>query len=161
VAPTPPAPPAPRDPATPFWAPVGVDLDCVPPEVHQAAAELVQPVYEQCVLRAAGGIEKSLGVTVAHLLWLEILEQFDLKREYTEVQAVLRLPGQRREVIDQHLRMLDSKVRVGYILVRLQELRQRAAERERLLPRISVDRPLPVLVDPPNGEGRSGKTETG
>ena len=126
--------PEPRPQNLPLWAPDGVDLQFVPQEVQQAVAELVQPLYDQFVLGAADGLEKSLGVTIAHLLWLEILEQFDMKREYTQIDAVLNLPGNRHEMIDRHLRLIDSKLRVGYFLVRIRELRNRISDQTGLPP---------------------------
>jgi hypothetical protein len=125
--PNPEAPLVARDPALPLWTPAGIELSRVPAEVQQAAREIVQPVCEQFVLHAADGLEKSLGATIAHLLWLEILEQFDMKREYVNIDSVLNLPGNRQDVIAQHLRLIEAKVRVGYFLVRIRELRQRAA----------------------------------
>jgi len=104
----------PRDPAQPLWVPEGIDLSYVPVEVRQAVAEVIQPVYEQYVVGADDGLEKSLGLTLTHLLWLEVLEQFDLKREYTQVQAVLGITGNREQLMARHLRLIDSKVRVGY-----------------------------------------------
>ena len=56
-----PTPSEPRPTGTPLWTPHGVDLNLVPPEVRQAIAELIQPVYEQYVLRATDALEKSLG----------------------------------------------------------------------------------------------------
>ena len=111
----------------PLWTPAGLDLERVPEEVQLAAREIVQPVYEQFVVRATDGLEKSLGVTIAHLLWLEILEQFDMKREYVTIDAVLGLPGNRHEAIAQHLRLVAAKVRVGYFLLRIRQLREQAA----------------------------------
>jgi hypothetical protein len=132
-----PIPTEPRPQNLPLWAPEGVDLQFVPAEVRQAVAELVQPLYDQFVIGAADGLEKSLGVSIAHLLWLEILEQFDLKREYTQVDAVLGLPGNRHEMIDRHLRLIDSKLRVGYFLVRIREHQKRISEQNQI--------PLPTL----------------
>jgi hypothetical protein len=120
----------------PLWAPGGVDLKIVPSEVQQAARQLIQPLYNQFVLNSSDPLEKSLGVTISHLLWLEILEQFDMKREYTQVNAVLNLPGDRHETIDRHLRLIDSKLRVGYFLTRIREQQKRLAQ-------IS---PLPLLA---------------
>jgi hypothetical protein len=134
--------------------PEGVDLQFVPAEVQQAARELVQPLYDQFVVGAADGLEKSLGVTIAHLLWLEILEQFDIKREYTQVEAVLNLAGNRAEMIDRHLRLIDSKLRVGYFLVRISEMRKRIAEQAKIGPpvvsELSGNAPMGMILDPPS-----------
>jgi hypothetical protein len=109
----------------PLWVPQGVDLEVVPAEVRQAVVEVVQPVYERIVLAADDPLEKSLGVTIAHLLWLEVLQQFDLKREYLQYSAVLGLSENRSAMIEQHLRIIYSKVKVGYFLARIRELRQK------------------------------------
>jgi hypothetical protein len=148
------SPPEPRPQNLPLWAPDGVDLDFVPPEVQRAVAELVQPLYDQFVIGAADGLEKSLGVTITHLLWLEILEQFDIKREYTQVDAVLGLAGNRHEMIDRHLRLIDSKVRVGYFLVRIRDLRKRLTEQTQILQPVlnenSDNASTGLILDSPN-----------
>jgi hypothetical protein len=114
---------------SPLWVPQGVDLEVVPEEVRQALAEVVQPVYERMVLQTDDPLERSLGVTIAHLLWLEVLQQFDLKREYVQVSAVLGLSGNRGPMIEQHLRIIYSKVKVGGFLARLRELRRKWEEK--------------------------------
>jgi hypothetical protein len=138
-------PPAPRPPNAqrPLWAPEDADLSVVPPEVQQAITELIEPTYQEFVVEAADGLEKSIGISLTHLLWLELLEQFDMKRQYVQVDAVLNLPGNRHESIAQHLRLVESKVRVGYFLVRIRELAEQAAAR----PRSAIG---PALVLPPD-----------
>ena len=129
TTPTPGLPAVPRSAMTsdqgrrPLWVPQGVDIEVVPEEVRQALAEVVQPVYERMVLQTDDPLERSLGVTIAHLLWLEVLQQFDLKREYVQVSAVLGLSGNRSGLIEQHLRIIYSKVKVGEFLARLRHLR--------------------------------------
>jgi hypothetical protein len=127
-----PSPPQPRPQNLPIWAPDAADLDVVPPEVQQAITDLLQPFYEQYVVNASDGMEKSLGITVVHLLWLELLEQFDIRNEYITIEAVLHTTHDRPEMIDRHLRLIDSKLRVGYFLLRLKELKQQLAVRPQL-----------------------------
>ncbi|MFH1921251.1 MAG: hypothetical protein ABIP48_15395 [Planctomycetota bacterium] len=137
----------------PVWAPQGADLEMVPDEVRQAIVEVIEPVYERFVRGTDDPLEMTLGVTVAHLLWLEVLQQFDMKREYLEVSAVLGLPEDRGPVIEQHLRIIYSKVKVGYLLARLRELRQQWQERTRAIlpePPEPADSPYwPAMFDPP------------
>jgi hypothetical protein len=113
---------------TPVWAPDGVDLKFVPDEVRRAVADVVQPAYEQLVLDVDDPLEKTIGVTVSHLLWLEILQQADLKREYTKITAVLGLSDDHHAAIDQHLRIIDAKVKLGYLLARLRDQRRLAPD---------------------------------
>ena len=60
-------------------------------------------------------------------LWLEILDQFDIRHEYVTFETRLGLRGNRQDAIDQHLRLIDAKIRAGYFFVRISELRQRLA----------------------------------
>ena len=118
----------PTSPA-PLWVPNDVDLHLVPDEVRQAITQIVQPVYERFVIASDDPLEKSPGVTATHLLWLEILQQADLKREYSEITAVLGTQKDHGRDIDQHLRIIKSKVKVGYLLTRIRELRHRWNDR--------------------------------
>jgi hypothetical protein len=136
--------PLPRPQNLPLWAPDGVDLKVVPLEVRQAITELIQPIYEQYVVNASDGMEKSLGITIVHLLWLEILEQFDIKSEYLQIEAVLHISHNRPEKIDRHLRLIDSKLRVGYFLLRIKELRTRLAHQAQLPPPLAADAPIVI-----------------
>jgi hypothetical protein len=106
-----------------------VDLEVVPEEVRAAIEEVVRPVYERLVVDVDEPLDKSLGVTVAHLVWLEVLQQFDLKQQYTQISAVLGLPDDRSSAIEQHLRIIYSKVKVGYLLAHLRQLRRKWDER--------------------------------
>ena len=130
--------PSPTTPA-PLWVPDDVDLELLPQEVRQAITQIVQPVYERFVIASDDPLEKSLGVTVTHLLWLEILQQSDLKREFTQLTAILGTEKNFQNDIDQHLRIIESKVKVGYLLARLRDLRQRSNHH-------STD--FPLLPDP-------------
>ena len=120
-----------REPGRPLWMPDGEDLELLPPEVRQAAAEIVQPAYDELVLQAGTGMERSLGALVVHLLWLEILDQFDIKKEYDTYVLKLGLPGNRKHAIDQYLKLLDAKLRVGNFMIRLRELRLREQKASR------------------------------
>jgi hypothetical protein len=123
-----PAPSEPRPKDAPVWSPQGVDLDRVPPEIRQAITELIQPVYEQYVLQSKDALEKSLGASMAHLLWLEVLDQVDIRREYINVDAVVHVTINRPAMVERHLRLLGSKLKITHFLLRLNELRTRMAQ---------------------------------
>jgi hypothetical protein len=133
----------------PIWAPDGVDLKVVPPEVRQAIAELIQPFYEQFVLNASEGLEKSLGITLTHILWLEILEQLEIKLEYIQIEAVLNITHNRPQMIDRHLKLIGSKRRFGYFLLRIKELQKRLAASKAQLPHfLAIDNPIIIPTNP-------------
>ncbi len=107
----------------PAWAPGDVDLFKVPEPVRQAVAEIIEPAYRQIVVEAEDPLERSIGLTLIHLMWLEVLDQHEAKHDYLET-AVLELPEDRSDMIDRHLRMLNTKVKVGAFLARLREMRR-------------------------------------
>jgi hypothetical protein len=111
-----------RDPNLPLWLPDACDLERMPVEVRQAVAEIVQPAYAEMVQGAATGMEKSLGASIVHLLWLEILDQYDIKKDYTNNVLTLGMESNRKDAIAQYIRLIDAKLRVGNFMVRLREL---------------------------------------
>jgi len=60
-------------PSKPFWMPPGVTLDNLSEELRAAILGVLTPAYQKLVVAARPGLEQSTGMTVVHLLWLEIL----------------------------------------------------------------------------------------
>ncbi|MHB1035326.1 MAG: hypothetical protein ACYC35_24830 [Pirellulales bacterium] len=146
--------PATGDPSVPFWLPDGETLQALPAGSPQALAEIVQPVYRQHVLQAGDSLNKALGLTLVHMLWLEILEQLERKRQFTEVDARLGLPADNRDAITRDIRVLDAKVRLGRFLLRQEEYRNRRTEPARPAPRrdgsvIRPGQPIPPRMSRP------------
>ena len=129
----------------PAWVPEDVDFHKVPAAVRQAVAEIIEPAYRQLVTEAEDPVERSVGVTLVHLMWLEILEQHETKHEYLKT-SILNLPQDRFATIDQHLRTLHTKVKVGYFITRLREMRRQSETPAELPPAIEVPCHLPARV---------------
>lgn len=106
----------------PAWIPEDVDFHNMPAPVRQAVADIVEPAYRRLVAEAEDPLERSVGMTIVHLMWLEILEQHEVMQDYLKT-SILDLRQDRCPMIDQHLRTLHAKVKVGYFLSRLRELR--------------------------------------
>ncbi|MDZ7619087.1 MAG: hypothetical protein U1E05_18930 [Patescibacteria group bacterium] len=109
----------------PAWAPGEVDLFKVPESVRQAVAEIIEPAYRQLVATVEDPLERSIGLTLVHMMWLEVLDQHETKHEYLAT-SILELPADRSDMIDRHLRMLNMKVKVGSFLIRLREMRRQS-----------------------------------
>ena len=125
---TPPAlPPIPEG----RWTPPGIAFEMLPRPLQAALVELIGPLYEELVLAAPDALERSTGLTLTHLLWLEILEQYDLGRDYSVVSGVLGTASpDRGPMIDQHLRLLEAKLRASHFLVQAREWAARHCRRE-------------------------------
>jgi len=109
----------------PAWIPEDVDFHNLPEAVRQAVADIIEPAYRRLVAEAEDPLERSVGITIVHLMWLEILEQHEVMQDYLKT-SILDLRQDRCHMIDQHLRTLNTKVKVGYFLSRLRELRGRS-----------------------------------
>jgi hypothetical protein len=135
----------------PRWVPAGIEFDHLPRPVQQALVEIVEPLYEQLVMAAEDGLERSTGLTLVHLLWLEILDQRDIGLEYGATAVLnLPLPG-RHTAIARHLRLIEGKVRTGQFLLQVRNWVRRAAREADSWPPLAVtSRPAPSLPD----EGR-------
>jgi hypothetical protein len=112
----------PSSPDRPVWLPEGEDIKKMSATVRRAVAEIVQPVYEELVAQAHTAMEKSLGLSLVHCLWLEILNQQGCKSVPPDLELLLGNDN-RQKTIDQFLKLTNAKIRISNILTRLQELR--------------------------------------
>ncbi len=113
----------PRTPGYPLWMPEGEDLKRMPVELRQAVAEIVKPAYDNLVVEASSGMDKSLGASIVYLLWLELLDQYDMKKMFCAAELRLGLDGNRSLAIEHYMKLLNAKLRFGNVLIRLRELR--------------------------------------
>ena len=109
------------DSPPPVWLPTGEHLARVPETVRRACIQQVQPFYDEYVARSTDPVERILSATVAHLTWLEILDQYEQRRECAKIDAVVETDSQRYVIIEQHLRLIDRKLKVANFLLRLRE----------------------------------------
>jgi hypothetical protein len=114
----------------PFWIPAGVDLDSLPEELQVAIAGIVNPAYRELVLCAEPGLEQSTGLTVVHLLWLEILDQVQLGQGVIETRPGQDEQNQRESLIAQHLRTVGAKNKTTNLLLRLREFRRKCVHQD-------------------------------
>ncbi len=123
TAPPTPRSPQPTDSSRPAWLPSDQDLQRVEPGLQQAIRDIILPAYEQLVLQADDTLQRSLGMTIVHLMWLEVLDQLNLKRQYAQF---CRLPQMGYDVaheVDRHLRLIDAKMKLTKLLLRIRALR--------------------------------------
>jgi len=114
-----------RRPDQPPWLPTGPELRSVPPEVRQTIETLVEPFYRERVLNARNHIDRSVGFSMAHILWMEIVGQLQMREECPDVEAVLGFAPERRACVADQLRLIDTKIRAANFLARAREIRHR------------------------------------
>jgi hypothetical protein len=111
--------------ARPFWVPDGVSLDSLPEELKIAIAGIVNPAYQELVVSASSGLEQSTGLTIVHLLWLEVLDQIELGKKFAEHSDEADTSKHRETLIARYLRLVGAKTKTSNFLLRLHDFRQK------------------------------------
>lgn len=144
AAPEPPSP-DPPDPSVPYWIPPGVDLADMPAELKAALAGVINPAYRELVLEAKPGLPQSTGLSIVHLLWMEVLDQLELAEPPPDLNLdpLAALRDNRATTIARHLRLVGAKLKASELLLRLdqfkfacQRLKPEAPDREAILAQI-------------------------
>ena len=121
------------DDTEPYWVPPGMDLKHWPSGLRAQVAAIINPCYREQVVLAKPGVAQSTGITIVHLLWLEILDQIELSRVKTPEPPgteILRMAGiapdpeLRKEAIERHLRLVHAKLKASELLLRLEEFKK-------------------------------------
>lgn len=113
------------DRTRPYWIPAGVSYETLPEELKAAIVGLVNPAYRALVLKAEEGLQQSTGVTVVHLLWLEILDQIELGTDFNNGVPDPEARREREALIARLLRTVGAKNKTTNLLLRLYEFRQK------------------------------------
>lgn len=112
-------------PPRPYWIPEEADLEALPKEVQLALTEVVNRAYQELVLGAADALERFAGATYVHLLWLELLHQFELGKQLDNLLRPNHGFAARADRIAQHLRLVGAKQQAGSFLLRVQALQDK------------------------------------
>lgn len=106
----------------PYWIPEHVEFDRLPKNLQQAIKGAVEPLYRKLVLEAKP-IDQSIGISIVHLLWLEIFDQLELGRDSTSARPTIE-PDERAKLIERHLRTVGAKLKAHNLLLRVKQLRR-------------------------------------
>src|SRR6185503_9999685 len=108
----------------PFFLPIGLDIDTLPPQLGAALLEIVTPFYQRYVLRGSTPLEVSAGVSATFLLAEEIIAQFEIGQQFFCGHQCPQESTQRQTKIDALFRLLGAKMRFMNLLHRLAEFYQ-------------------------------------
>ena len=112
----------PRNPDAPHWIPAGNRWNEMPEKIRQAVSRILAPAYRRFVLDAPGELERSIGLTLVHLMWLEVCDQVKMAvvgADPNSLDAVLSSP---ENMIDRHLRLTTVKCQTAELLMKLRML---------------------------------------
>jgi hypothetical protein len=161
--------PAPVGPDFPHWLPTDNRWQSLPQNIRDAVPRILAPAYRRFVLEAPSELERSVGLTLVHLAWLELCGQVQLAiaaGDPTSLDAILNNPD---DMLDRHLRLATVKCQTAELLMKLRIV-QSALNRPAPLPELpppsvptapppfapvsslpSLLSPLPSPLSPENG----------
>jgi hypothetical protein len=112
-------------PKVPYWVPQGVQLADMPHALTTAIADVVNPTYRELVLEASSALERSTGLSVVYLLWMEIIDHLELHVPVDcRTDPVGLLADRRARTLEHHLRLVHAKLKATELLIRLKEFKQ-------------------------------------
>jgi hypothetical protein len=109
----------------PYWIDAAFDIDSLPEGLRLAISEIVVPAYRQLVLEASDALERATGATYVHLLWEEILDQFELEKEAGSGAEPTARSARRMATMDRLLRIIGAKQKAANFLLRLRTMPKR------------------------------------
>lgn len=134
-------PPVERDPDIPHWLPAGGGWEKLPQEIRETVSRFITPAYRRFVLEAPSEIERAVGTTLVHLMWLELCGQLQLAQAAVDPQSLDAVLQNPEEMIARHLHLATVKCQTAELMVKLRVIND-------ALDRAPVARPvLPAPID--------------
>ena len=112
----------------PCFIPAGLNFDELPESIRLAASAIIDPAYRELVMLPKSALEKSTGLTIVHLLWIEVVEQHALNRKLTKQLSQNQfghLPSTGDDMLG-HLRLLGAKDKACNFLLRLRKFNKKS-----------------------------------
>ena len=109
----------------PSWMPDGPLWELFSPGFRHTIQEVLAPAYRQFVLDVTDPIERSVGMTVVQLLWLEAWNHEQLVGSFAPSSDPLLMElAQPHERISRHLELVAAKCHATELLAKVRLLRQ-------------------------------------
>jgi len=144
-----PAPVPPPGPDVPYWIPRDSAWAMLSGTTRQAVTQILAPAYRQLVLEAQGEVERSVGITLVHLMWLEICGQIPLAEAVAEPLLAVIQTGDPEVMVTRHLHLVAAKCQTAELLSKVrmvgEVLRRGAVAAPPYLP---APQPCPVVTVP-------------
>ena len=92
----------------------------MPEDMRQMVSRILIPAYRRFVLDAPGELERSVGTTLVHLMWLELCGQVQLGKVVADPKSLEAILSSPEQMIDRHLRLTMTKCQTAELLLKLQ-----------------------------------------
>ncbi len=137
------------DQDVPYWVPDGKAWQDLPDGIRQAVSRVLTPAYRRFVLDAPGELERSVGLTLVHLMWLEVCDQVRMAEAAADPSSLTAILGDPEAMMGHHLHLAASKFRAAELLVKLRMVREAFEPPPAAALPAPVHAPMPTLYDYP------------
>jgi len=128
-----------------YWLPQGHLWDEVPEPIRQAVRTVVVPAYERFVAQARDEMDRSIGMTLVHLVWLEVCQQTHMALGVANQRSIFSMALAEEEV-PRYLDLVRVKAQTTEVLLKAQFARELLRQRE---PLRSLAAPVACLGEEP------------
>jgi hypothetical protein len=115
---------APREADAPYWLPTDSGWNSLPAEVRAAVPKILTPAYRRFVLEAPNELERSMGMTLVHLMWLEICGQLQLAVAAADSTSLAAIIDNPEAAIDRHLHLVTAKCRTAELFIKFRAVNE-------------------------------------
>jgi hypothetical protein len=154
------APPTEKEPVAspgpdvPYWIPNDDRWKKLPKQLRDTVLQILAPAYRRFVLEAPGELDRSIGLTLVHLTWLEICDQIkmaDASADPYSIEAILKNPD---DLLERHLRLATIKCHTAELLLKVQTVQNALQRSAATLPSPLLLQGRPTSSPLPLGEGQ-------
>jgi hypothetical protein len=140
-----------RAPDLPYWIPRAAGWNVLSVATQRAVSEIIIPAYRQLVLEARGEVERSVGITLVHLMWLEICAQIPMAPAVSDKWAAMAMAEDPDVLITRHLHLVAAKCQTAELLSKVRmvgEMLRRGAAATPAAPYLPAPQAGPVVTVP-------------
>jgi hypothetical protein len=112
----------------------------MPETIRRAVPKILAPAYRRFVLDAPGELERSVGLTLVHLMRLEICDQVQMAVLGADPQSLDAILNDPESMIERHLRLASVKCQTAKLLLKLRMADQMLPQQRRAGFQPAIDR---------------------
>lgn len=107
-----------------LWLPEGANYKALPPRLQRAITEIINPAYRELVLEEPSALARTSGLSFMYLLWLEMIEQFELGKYMWLKGSPFNMSSEVYERgIARHLRLVATRDKFAKFLLQVKVAR--------------------------------------
>ena len=116
----------------PYWIAEAGSWEGLPDGLQRAIPSVLAPAYRRLVLEAPGELERSTGITLVHLMWLEVCDRLSMAAVVADRDSIVATVANVEAMISRHLNLVTAKCNAAELLMKLRMMRGMLRQRPEL-----------------------------